>query len=101
MNKRKEILKLLKKEDLTAKELSGKTGISIEFVRVYLGQFIKEKKVIIIDPTKGWHKKYRTIKEPLELLKQLYDLMDSKMKYKKTPINEDVELVKDIEWVIK
>ena len=88
MNKRKEVLELLKKEELTATEISEKTGIKIEIIRVYLSQFVKEKKVIIVDPTKGWHKKYRAIGEPIELLKLLYNIMDTKMKPVK-PLDEN------------
>ena len=101
MNKRKEIFELLKKEELTVKELSERTKIPIDFVRTYVSQFVKEKKVIIVDPTKGWHKKYRAIEGTLGLLKQLYNLMNSKMKYVETPVDKDVELIKQIEWVIK
>ena len=105
MNKRKEVLELLKKEELSAKEISEKTGYSIEIIRVYLNQFVKEKKAIIIGSTKGWHKKYRSIEDPVEFLKWLYNHMFENMRTKdEYDIREDLEAQNKlllIEQVIK
>lgn len=101
MSKRNKILEILKMEELTAKELSEKTGISIKFVRVYLGQYIKDKKVIIVDPTKGWHKKYRAI-EFKEFVRVLYDIMTTKMiaKENTTLTNEEIKNINIITRVL-
>lgn len=99
MNKRKEVLELLKKEDLMATEISEKTGIKIEIIRVYLGQFVKDKKAIIVDTTKGWHKKYRAF-EFEERLNWLYDIMRNKMKPKEKLTDELIKELEIIERVL-
>ena len=97
MSKRKDILELLKEETLSAFEISDKTNCPIEFVRVYLGQFIKEKKVMIFG-TKNDHKIYGSV-DPKNLLKQLYDFMSNNCNIKKIE-ESDITLLEKIKMVV-
>lgn len=100
MSKRKDILELLKKETLSAFEISDKTDCPIEFVRVYLGQFIKEKKIKITG-TKDNHKVYGGAVDPITLLKQLYGIMIEYMKVAEQIPKEKLEIIDKIGGVVE
>ena len=100
-SKRNKLLELLKTEPMTSKELAEKLEIPIDFVWVYLSQYTRNGKVIKVGK-KGRFNLYKSIEfNPIELLKQLYELMDSKMDFVKKANDKDIELIKQIEQVIK
>ena len=109
-NKEK-IYQLLQKEPLTSIELAEKLIINedpeknIQFIRTYLQRLIKDKLIESIEK-KGRYNVYSTIQresneKPLNLLKELYDIMDNKMKFIEPLDDDDIDLIKQIELVIE
>lgn len=54
---------------------------------------LKEMRILV--------QKIARYQDPIRLLKSLYVLMNDKMNFEKTPENDDIELIKEIETVIK
>lgn len=80
MSKRNELLELLKVETLTTNEIVEKLGIPIEHVWTYISQFSRKGKVVKVGK-KGRFNLYKAVEDnPIKLLKQLYNIMDKKMK---------------------
>ncbi len=83
MSNKEKILERLEMEypnTLTSLEISDKTGINIDMLYVYLNDLNNKRKVVRVNNKKPYQ--YIAI-TPKALLKQLYDIMDTKMK----PIN--------------
>lgn len=101
MTKIENVVNLLGKgEELTSKEITEKIGdITSDVVCVYLNKLLKNGTIERTTDKKPY--KYKKALTPIELLKQLYDLMDSKMDFVKKAVDEDIELIKQIELVIK
>ena len=95
---KKRIIELLTIKELTALEISSELLIQKDNLASYLSILKKEKKIITINDKKPY--KYRA-NTPLRYLKDLYDLMNDKMNFEKTPDTNDVELIKKIELVMK
>lgn len=80
ISKRNELLELLKVETLTTKEIVEKLKIPIEHVWTYISQFSRNGKVIKVGK-QGRFNLYKAVEDnPIKLLKQLYNIMDKKMK---------------------
>ena len=97
------IIGLLTKEDLTSAEIFKKLKdenleIDKDKIWVSLNTLNHENKVVRITDKKPYLYKAIT---PLALLKQLYDIMENKMDFVKSAVNEDLELLKTIKEVIK
>lgn len=74
-SKRYKLLELMKTKSMTSKELAENLGIPIEFAWVYLSQYTRNGKVIIVGKT-GRFNLYKAVESnPVELLKQLYNFM--------------------------
>ncbi len=108
-NKEK-IYQLLQKEPLTSIELAEKLTINeepeknIQFIRTYLQRLIKAN-LIESNEKKGRYQVYTAIEKesnnkPLNLLKELYEIMDNKMNPIKTlNENEKQSLIKIMELI--
>ena len=98
MSIKSKILELLAKEELTSSVISERLGIKSDMVWIYLNTLFKENKVERITDKKPYV--YRAI-TPLAYLKRLVKLMNEKMDFIKSAINEDLELIEQIEVLIK
>ena len=94
-----EIMALLRDRELTSLEIASEINIPKRNCSAYLNTLYNDGRIERTTDKRPF--KYRIAETPKTLLKQLYDLMNNKMKYEKTPVNEDVELIKQIELVIK
>ena len=94
-----EIMGLLRDRELTSLEIASEINIPKDNCSSYLNTLYNDGRIERTNDKRPF--KYRIAETPMELLKQLYDLMNNKMKYKKTPVDEDAELIKQIELVIK
>ncbi len=94
-----EIMGLLRDRELTSLEIASEINIPKSNCSSYLNTLYNDGRIERTTDKRPF--KYRIAETPMELLKQLYNLMNNKMKYEKTPVDEDVELIKQIELVIK
>ena len=99
------ILDLLKENELTIKEIGDKTKFNENEIRVYIHRLLKDNLIKEIGK-KNRYIIYTAIKTEdnrgsINLLKELYSLMTSKMDFEKTPEEKDIELIKKIEMVIQ
>ena len=93
----------------TTQELANRLNITESDVRVYLNRIFKENENILkVVGTENKYKIYTLNKETQEnnnkllfLLRNLYNLMENKMNFAKTPDIKDIELIKDIKLVIE
>ena len=74
------VLNLLAKEELTSKEITEKLGedITSNIVCVYLNILLNDGRIERTNDKRPF--KYKIPTKPVELLKQLYEIMDTKMK---------------------
>lgn len=98
MTKLEQIMELLKDGELTSIEIAGELNIPKNHCASYLTALRKSGRIVKINDNIPY--KYKLAKKPIELLKQLYELMDSKMDFVKKADNNDIELIKQIEQVI-
>ncbi|KKK86773.1 hypothetical protein LCGC14_2759850 [marine sediment metagenome] len=98
MSIKNNIVELLVKEELTSSEISERLGVKSDKIWVYLNTLFKENKVERITDKKPYV--YRAI-TPLARLRRLIKLMNEKMDFIKPAINEDLELIEQIEEMIK
>ena len=105
MSNKYKILELLKEQELTVKEIADKTEFNENEVRVYIHRLLKDNLIKEIGK-KNRYIIYTAIEKESNgnlkaLIKNLYSLMNTKMDFIKTPDNNDIELIKKIELVIK
>jgi len=100
-SKRQELLALLKDNPLTADELVEKLKIPIEHVRTYISQFSMEG-IITKSGKKGRYNLYEIVEHNLiELLKQLYNIMDKRMDFTEKPTELEQKIILKVEELIK
>ena len=94
-----QIMNILKDRELTSLEIASEINIPKDNCSSYLNTLYKDGRIERISDKRPF--KYKIPMKPIELLKRLYDLMDSKMKFEKKAVNKDIELIKQVELVIK
>jgi len=105
MSNKYKILEILKQKESTVKEIADKTKFNENEVRVYIHRLLKDNLIKEIGK-KNRYCIYSAIEknsngDSFNLLKDLYDLMNDKMNFEKTPDTNDIELIQKIEMVIK
>ena len=105
MSNKYKILELLKEQELTVKEIADKTEFNENETRVYIHRLLKDNLIKEIGK-KNRYVIYTAIEKESNnnlqiLLNNLYSLMNNKMDFIKTPDSQDIELIKNIELVIK
>jgi len=105
MSNKYKILELLKEQELTVKEIADKTEFNENEIRTYIHRLLKDNLIKEIGKKNRYYI-YTTIKKESNgnlrtLLKDLYSLMNNKMDFTKTPDNQDIELIKKIDLVMK
>ena len=93
------IMGLLKDRELTSLEIASEINVPKSNCSSYLNTLYNDGRIERISDKRPF--KYNITTKPIDFLKQLYDLMDSKMDFIKKAVNEDIELIKQIELVIK
>ena len=93
------IMELLRDRELTSMEIASELGIPKGNCASYLNTLYNDGRIERTNNKRPF--KYRIAMKPIELLKQLYELMDSKMDFVKKVNDKDIELIKQIELVIK
>ncbi len=104
MSNKYKILELLKGNKLTVKEIADKSEFNENTVRTYIHRLLKEKSIREIGK-KNRYCLYEVIEEndPIELLKQLYNIMTNKMtkKAKAKLTADEMKYLTEIEEVLK
>lgn len=95
---KKRIIELLTIKELTALEISSELLIPKNNLASYLSVLKKEKRIITITDKKPYKYKANT---PLRYLIDLYRLMSNKTGFSENPNDRDIELIKQIEEMIK
>lgn len=99
MTKLKQIMELLKYRELTSLEIASEINIPKANCSSYLNTLYNDGKIERISDKRPFT--YRIAETPKTLLKRLYGLMNEKMDFAKTPDQNDIQLIKQIELVIK
>jgi len=102
MSNKYKILELLKNEEYTVKEIAENSEFNENEVRTYIHR-LKEKNLIKEIGKKNRYIIYAAKEKESNtmILKQLYNLMVNKMQFIKVPNDNDIELIKKIDMVIK
>ena len=99
MTKLKEIMKLMKNRELTSIEIAEELDIPKSNCASYLTTLRKSGRIIKMNNNIPF--KYKLAKKPIELLKQLYKIMDIKMKPVKPLDENEKEVLTEIMELIK
>lgn len=95
------ILELLKTDKLTVKEITDKTEFTENAVRTYIHRLLKDGLIKQIGK-KDRYCLYKAVEnDPIELLNQLYSIMDNKMTPKEKLTDEEMEYMIEIMKVLK
>ena len=78
MTKLEQIMNILKDRELTSLEIASKINIPKDNCSSYLNTLYKDGRIERISDKRPF--KYKIPMKPIELLKQLYEIMDTKMK---------------------
>lgn len=101
ISKRNKLLELLKVEPLTTNEIVEKLKIPIEHIWTYLSQFMKDGKVVKVGK-QGKYNLYKAIEDnPIRLLRHLHKIMNERMDFIEKPSENEIEIIKVIEGMIK
>ena len=98
MTKLKKIMDLLANKEMTSVELAPMLKISVPNCSYKLNILMNDKRIKRTNNTRPF--KYKLAMSLEELLKQLYDLMEKKMDFVVSAIDDDLELLKTIKEVI-
>lgn len=93
-----QILDILKDQELTSIEIAKELKIPKNNCASYLNTLLKQKKIERTNNKRPY--KYKKSLTPIELLKQLYNLMDNKMKPVKPLDENEKEVIIEIEGLI-
>lgn len=78
MTKLEQIMNILKDRELTSLEIASEINIPKDNCSSYLNTLYKDGRIERISDKRPF--KYKIPTKPIELLKQLYEIMDTKMK---------------------
>ena len=96
---KKQIIELLTKKELTALEISAELGVPKKRLWSYLSILLNtDKKIEIVNDKKPY--KYKAI-TPKALLKQLHSIMNKRMDFVEEPSENEIQIIKTIEEMIK
>lgn len=102
MTIRKDIIKLLGNEELTAKEISLNMNMKLNNIKSYVSILKKSNRIKIVNDKKPYkYKAVLTNLHLLKLLKQLHSIMKDIMDFNMKPNEKQIEIIKKVEAEIK
>jgi len=92
------IMDLLRDRELTSLEIASEINIPTKNCSSYLNTLYKDGRIERINDKRPY--KYKIATKPIELLKQLYEIMDNRMEFTEKPTELEQQVILKIEVLI-